>query len=51
MVSCVPILCIEMLGIVSKIQSKLIQRRARKSFVGYEDVQIIHFMELENEEN
>lgn len=51
MVSCVPILCIEMLGIVSKIKSQIIQKRARRSFVGYDDVQIIHFMELENEEN
>ncbi len=50
MVSCMPILCIEMLGISSKIQSNIIQKRARKSFVGYEDAQIIHFMELEYED-
>ena len=39
----------KVLGEVDDLKGDIV--KARKSFVGYEDVQIIHFMEIENEEN
>lgn len=43
MVSALPIVCIEALGLIAKIQGRVIQKQARQRVYEYEDVQIIHF--------
>lgn len=49
MVSTVPIICVEFVGVASKIKSMYMLKKARESIITADDIQIIHFKELEDE--
>ncbi len=46
MVSALPIVCVEALGVVAKIKGSILQKQARQRVYEYDDVQIIHFEDV-----